>query len=95
MDTTIVILVTTLAVGTALILLTYRMKQRNRVQGVAQRVREYLRQRYGTLPDELNVNCSDDARWPVLVSFVDPQSGHRQHLQFKCGASLSSFALSS
>lgn len=88
-------LVTVLGIAAVLAFLAYRWKQRKRVRGVAQRVREYLRQRYGTLPDEVNINCSDDPRWPVLVSYLDPQSAIRQHLQFKCGASLSTFALAS
>jgi hypothetical protein len=41
----------------------------------------------------LNVNCSDDPLWPVLVSFDDPRTGIRHRLQFACSGQQSTFSL--
>jgi hypothetical protein len=60
----------------------YRWRQRKRVRHVAGRVKEYLSARYGELPGHLNINCSDDLLWPVLVAFDSPRTGVRHRLQF-------------
>jgi hypothetical protein len=62
----------------------YRWKQRRRVRRLEGCVRDYLAGRYGQVPRPLYVNCSDDALWPVLVSFDDPRTGSRHGLQFAC-----------
>jgi hypothetical protein len=36
-----------------------------------------LQKRYGAVPDELHVNCSDDQMWPVLVDFIEPTTRTR------------------
>ena len=71
----------------------YRWLLRRRVHRVEAWVRAYLVDRYGGLPDRLHIHCSDDARWPVLVSFLAPTTGSRQRLQFACGGAPSTFAL--
>jgi hypothetical protein len=60
----------------------YRWQQRKRVRQVEEGVKEYLVVRYGALPDHLNINCSDDPLWPVLVAFDNPHTGSRHSLQF-------------
>jgi len=71
----------------------YRWCQRRRVRRVETWVREYLSARYGELPDHLNINCSDDRRWPVLVDFKGSRIGSRRNLQFACGGPESTFSL--
>jgi len=86
-------------VGIALVLVAlaafavYRWQQRKRVRWVEGRVREYLVERYGGLPNHLNINCSEDPLWPVLVSFDDPRTGTRNRLQFSCSGPASTFSL--
>ena len=60
----------------------YRWRQRRRVRQVEGRVKDYLFGRYGGLPSRLNINCSDDELWPVLVAFDNPRTGVRHRLQF-------------
>jgi hypothetical protein len=60
----------------------YRWRQRKRVHRVEGRVKDYLLGRYGGLPSRLNINCSDDPLWPVLVAFDNPRTGVRHRLQF-------------
>src|SRR5690349_17225200 len=71
----------------------YRWRQKKRASRVAKWVKEYLCVRYGELPDPLSISCSDDLRWPVLVTFSAPRSGIRHYLQFACGRTPSTFAL--
>jgi hypothetical protein len=71
----------------------YRWHQRKRVSWVQGRVREYLVARYGVLPTHLDINCSEDPLWPVLVSFDSPRAGFRHTLQFSCSGSASTFSL--
>lgn len=71
----------------------YRVQQRRRVLGIGECVRSYLQQQYGELPNDISINCSDDSRWPILVSFAEPQGGARRQLQFKCSGPLSSFRI--
>lgn len=82
-----------LAVGGLVAFATYRWLQRRRVRQVERCVRDYLVGRYGTLPEGLHVNCSDDTHWPVLVDFKEPSSGARRRLQFSCPGADSSFSL--
>ena len=72
---------------------SYRWQQRKRVRSVEGRVREYLVSRYGGLPDRLDINCSEDPLWPVLVSFDDPRTGTRSRLQFSCAGPASALCL--
>ncbi len=62
----------------------YRWRQRRRVFRVKEWVNGYLRTRYGELPDRLDINCSDDPLWPVLVAFDLPRTGVRHRLRFAC-----------
>ena len=71
----------------------YRWRQRQRVRRVDGWVRDYLAGRYGKLPNGLNVNCSDDTLWPVLVAFGDPLTGARRRLRFDCAGPRSTFSL--
>jgi len=71
----------------------YRWRQRERVRRVEHWVREYLVAHYGGMPDDLHINCSDDARWPVLVSFNGRLNGARHLLHFGCGGRVATFAL--
>lgn len=91
-------LVTGLAVMAALALAAlavYRWRQRRRAHRIEAWVRAYLVDRYGELPGQLHIDCSDDTRWPVLVTFVAPLTGVRQRFQFACGGRPSTFALAS
>jgi hypothetical protein len=73
-----------LATAALAVIAVYRWRQRKRARQVGDRVEEYLSARYGAVPGDLNVNCSDDPLWPVLVSFHDPRTGNRHRLQFAC-----------
>src|SRR4051794_1000078 len=70
----------------------YRRQQRKRVRQVEGQVREYLVTRYGRLPNHLNINCSEDPQWPVLVSFHSA-TGTRHRLQFNSYGPASAFSL--
>jgi hypothetical protein len=71
----------------------YRLWQRKRARRVEWWVRDYLSARYGRVPENLNVNCSDDRQWPVLVGFDSPKTGARHRLQFSCPGASSTFSL--
>jgi hypothetical protein len=71
----------------------YRWQQRKRVRRVKNGVKDYLVLRYGELPNDLNINCSDDALWPVLVSFDDSHTGRRHRLQFGCWGPVSTLSV--
>jgi hypothetical protein len=71
----------------------YRWQQRKRVRQVERCVRDYLSARYGGLPNRLNINCSDDPLWPVLVAFDNPRNGSRHSLQFDCRGPHSTLSL--
>lgn len=73
----------------------YRWTVRQRRGKVEAWVRRYLVNRYGETPAELHIDCSDDRRWPVVVTFRAPQTGARHRLRFACGGAVSSFALAS
>ncbi len=72
---------------------TYRWRQRGRARQVKDWVNRYLKGRYGELPGNLEINCTDDALWPVLVAFERPRGGTRHSLRFRCHGHESSFAL--
>jgi hypothetical protein len=71
----------------------YRVRQRKHVRQVGTWVTDYLVARYGELPDHLNINCSADSQWPVLVAFDSPRTGARHSLQFACPGPRSAFSL--
>jgi hypothetical protein len=71
----------------------YRWRQEQRAARIDRRVKDYLRARYGKLPDALAIIGSGDALWPVLVRFDAPHTGIRHRLQFSCGGTDSTFAL--
>jgi hypothetical protein len=70
----------------------YRWRQRRRVLRVKEWMKGYLLTRYGEVPDRLDINCSDDPLWPVLVAFDMPRTGVRHSLRFTCQGP-SSFSL--
>ncbi|MGH7172653.1 MAG: hypothetical protein ACRELG_20420 [Gemmataceae bacterium] len=82
-----------LGLAAAVAFAVYRWRQEKRVRRVESWVKEYLRARYGELPDPLRINCSDDSLWPVLVAFDGPRAGVRHSMQFTCGGTHSTFAL--
>lgn len=82
-----------LAVAAAAAFAIYRWRQRRRVRWVEGWVQAFLSTRYGRLPDQLYVNCSDDRSWPVLVTFRSPTTSARHRLQFACPGGLSTFLL--
>src|SRR5262245_32683173 len=71
----------------------YRWRQRQRVRQVETWVKDYLVARYGVLPKDLHINCSDDTRWPVLVAFDGLRPGTRHSLQFACPGRPSTYSL--
>lgn len=91
MHSNLAILIAAVAVVTVIAFVLYRLKNAERIRAVKERVRDHLRKHYGEVPDELIVNCSDDERWPILVSFVEPRSHVVKRLQFKCSRSIATF----
>lgn len=82
---TVILMVAALALLAALPAFAYyKWTQRRRVRQVATSVTDYLVARYGVLPNKLDINCSNDPRWPVLVAFDTPGIGTRHSLQFTC-----------
>jgi hypothetical protein len=73
----------------------YRWWQRGRVRRIKAWVSRYLSDRYGVLPGHLNINCSDDPLWPVLVGFDHPTNGMRHSLQFACAGRPFTYSLTS
>ncbi len=71
----------------------YSWLQKNRIRRVEKWVRDYLRVRYGELPNHLNINCSNDTLWPVLVEFDGPRIGITKRLRFSCVGQPSTFSL--
>jgi len=82
-----------LGLAAVTVFIVYRLRQRRRASRVEEWVKDYLRFRYGELPNPLTIDCADDLRWPVLVAFDTPRTGVRHRLQFTCGRTHSSFAL--
>lgn len=73
----------------------YRWSERQRAARVDAWVRSFLATRYGALPEHLHIICTDDRRWPVLVSFDRSASGTRHLLHFICAGASSRFFLKS
>ncbi len=71
----------------------YRWRERQRVRLVEWWVKDHLVARYGGLPADLHIDCTDDRLWPVLVSFLGPEAGVRHRLQFFCSGPPSTFVL--
>jgi hypothetical protein len=71
----------------------YRWRQRDRVRRIRSWIANYLATRFGAPPNRLNINCSDDPLWPVLVGFDHPTTGFRHVLRFACAGSSSSWAV--
>ena len=65
----------------------YRRRQHRRVERIKAWITTYLSARYGEPPVHLQINCSDDSLWPVLVAFERPKSGTRHSLRFSCSES--------
>ena len=80
----VLIEVTALVFIALVVFAAYRWRQRRRVLRVKEWVKGYLLTRYGELPGRLDINCSDDPLWPVLVSFDLPRTGARHRLRFAC-----------
>lgn len=73
----------------------YRWKQRRRVARVTAWIRSFLTARYGALPKNLYIDCTEDRIWPVLVTF-DSQTGGKQHrFNFACSGDQSTYRLRS
>jgi hypothetical protein len=71
----------------------YRSGERRRVQRIESWIKDYVAQRYGDALADLHINCTDDRRWPVLVSFDRAATQTRHRLQFLCSGGNSEFAL--
>jgi hypothetical protein len=71
----------------------YRWRQQEHARRVKEWVRRYLVTRYGELPDDLKINCTDDRLWPVLVAFDRPHGGTLHVLRFACHGPPSSVSL--
>jgi hypothetical protein len=71
----------------------YRWRMRQRGLRVRAGVEGWLSVRYGGLPKDLSIDCSDDSLWPVLVAFDDPRTGTRHRLQFTCNGQPSTVLL--
>lgn len=71
----------------------HRSVQRKRVARVTAWIRDFLFARYGSLPDDLSIHCTDDQLWPVLVEFRRSLPATRHRLQFMCSGVSSTFAL--
>jgi hypothetical protein len=76
------VLIGAAAVTLAAAIAVYRWRQRKRRCQVETSVRAYLSTRYGELPEDLHIGCSDDSLWPVLVAFCEPRTGTRKRLRF-------------
>jgi hypothetical protein len=73
----------------------YRWLQRRRVSRVNDWVTAFLLNRYGDVPKNLHIHCTNDQLWPVLVSFNGPPSGSHHRMQFRCSGAQSTFRLES
>lgn len=70
----------------------YRRRVRQRSRAVHQWLKDYLAIHFRGL-DNLRIDCSDDALWPVLVSFEGPGAGVRHRMRFVCSGAPSTYAL--
>ena len=73
----------------------YRWMQGRRTVQINAWVRNFVMSRYGGIPENLHVNCTDDRRWPVIVTFDRNAAGSRHQLRFACAGVQSSFRLAS
>lgn len=73
----------------------YRWYCRRRSARITIWIKKFLSNRYGELPKELQIYCTDDERWPVLVAFDNPHPGNRRRLQFICSGAQSNYRLQS
>ena len=85
--------ITGLAVAALVGFVIYRWRQRVRVHRVKAWIGRYLSNQYGAAPDRLNINCSDDPSWPVLVAFDHPATGLRHDLRFTCAGPASTWSV--
>jgi hypothetical protein len=95
MENTTVALITMATLGFTAVVAgaVYRWRQGQRAARIDRWVKEYLRARFGKLPDALAINSSGDSHWPVLVRFDALHTGTRHCLQFSCAGTDSTFAL--
>ena len=71
-----------LALITLAAFVVYGWRRRARVRRVEGWVRDYLVTRFGGLPDFLSINWHGDPLALVLVNFIAPRTGIRQHFRF-------------
>jgi hypothetical protein len=83
-----ILLVTLVAIG------IHRWIQERRKARVKLWIGDFLASRYGKLPENLQINCTDDQLWPVIVTF-DGASGSRHLLHFTCAGAPTKFCLAS
>ena len=83
-----ILLVTLVACG------VHRWVQVRRRARIKLWISDYLASRYGRLPDNLHINCTDDQLWPVIVTF-NVASGSRHVLHFNCAGAPTKFCLAS
>lgn len=69
----------------AVVLAAYQRRQRDRVLSIELWVMDFLCDRYGKLPSQLHIHCSNDRLWPVLARFDRPDTGQRHSMLFECG----------
>jgi len=73
----------------------YRWTQSRRVAGVNVWIRNFLLTRYGALPENLHIICTDEQLWPVLATFDRLSVGSRHMLHFSCSGDQSNYRLDS
>src|SRR5438270_789888 len=95
MDRTEASLLGMMALGAAALVafIVYRWRRRDRIRHIKTWISDYLSSRFGAPPVRLNINCSDDPLWPVLVGFDHPTTGFRHVLRFACAGSSSTWAV--
>jgi|SRR5947209_9176554 len=81
------------AVAALIAVTIYRWRQRDRARHIKTWIADYLSTRFGAPAVRLNINCSDDPLWPVLVGFDHPTTGFRHVLRFACAGSASTWAV--
>lgn len=79
----------------AVVLAAYQRRQQNRVHSIELWVMDYLGGRYGKLPTELHILCSNDRLWPVLARFDMPGTALRHSMQFNCSGPCPTWSLTS
>lgn len=77
----------------AVVLAAYQRRQQNRIRDIEKWVMEFLSRRYGRLPSEMQIHCSNDRLWPVLARFDMPGSRLRHSMQFECGGACQTWSL--